>query len=445
MTRDSVFPLGPDGGREVPCGLPGSRAPAPRRPNKICETDEPPGCRSVSGKAAAGHVSYAPATSGINHKTIDMQVFGYGATKAKRDLEPVVFERTDPRAGEIGFKVIYCGVCHSDLHQVNDDWDNSVYPCVPGHEIVGRVTTVGAGVTKFKEGDLIGVGCMVNSCQTCEECRNDMEQYCTGPKGATLTYNGPTKPDGSNTYGGYTSHMVVREEFAITIPDAIEPQYAGPIMCAGVTTFSPMRRWNLQKGQTLGVAGIGGLGHMAVQLGKALGAKVIAFTGHESKRQAILDLGADEVVVTSDKDAMVDHAQSLDLMINTIPYPFELQPFITLMKKNSSLVMVGNFIKIPEFVPADVIFNRIEVAGSLIGGIKDTQDVVNLCAEHGIRPHIKLIDIEEVNDVFTALKKDKADHEFRHVIDMESLHRRTGELDGKAERIDAPKRGEVVR
>jgi uncharacterized zinc-type alcohol dehydrogenase-like protein len=373
-----------------------------------------------------------------------MKVHGYGAETAKEALTPIVFERAAPRAGEIGFKVIYCGVCHSDVHQVNDDWGNSVFPCVPGHEVIGRVSSVGAGVSKFKAGDLIGVGCMVNSCQTCEECKSDMEQYCTGPKGATLTYNGTTKPDGTNTYGGYTTHMVVREEFAITIPDAMEPEYAGPIMCAGVTTFSPMKYWKLKKGQTLGVTGIGGLGHMAVQLGKALGAKVIAFTGHASKRDSILELGADEVVVTSDEDAMKKYAQRIDLMINTVPYPFDIAPSIALMKKNSTFVIVGNFITIPEFVPADLVFSRIQVAGSLIGGVKETQEVMDLCAEHGIRPRIKLIKMEQINEVMTSLKEDSADHEFRHVIDMESLHEKIEDGGVNAKGLEQPVRGEVV-
>ncbi|NJC27073.1 NAD(P)-dependent alcohol dehydrogenase [Neolewinella antarctica] len=373
-----------------------------------------------------------------------MKVHGYGATAAKKDLVPVTFERPDPQAGEIGFKVTHCGVCHSDVHQVNDDWGNTVFPSVPGHEIIGRVTSVGAGVTKFKVGDHIGVGCMVNSCQTCEHCQSDEEQYCIGPKGATLTYNGPTKPDGTNTYGGYTTHMVVREEFAITIPAGLEPEYGGPIMCAGVTTYSPMKHWNLQKGQTLGVAGIGGLGHMAVQLGRALGAKVIAFTGHESKRADILKLGADEVVVTSDEDAMTEHAMSVDLMINTIPYPFDPAPFISVMKKNSTIVIVGNFISIPEFVPADLVFNRIQIAGSLIGGVKDTQEVVDLCAKHGIRPQIKMIKMEEINEVMATLKENSADHEFRHVIDMESMHAQVDGGKAKAESIEQPVRGEVV-
>lgn len=373
-----------------------------------------------------------------------MKVHGYGATSAKKKLSPLVFERPDMRAGEIAFKVIYCGVCHSDVHQVNDDWGNTVYPSVPGHEIVGKVTAVGQGVTKFEAGDLIGVGCMVNSCQQCDECKGDMEQYCTGPKGATLTYNGPMKPDGTNTYGGYTTHMVVREEFAITIPASLGPEYGGPIMCAGVTTYSPMKHWKLEKGQTLGVVGIGGLGHMAVQLGKALGAKVIAFTGHASKRDDILELGADEVVVTSDDKAMEKQAMSIDLMINTIPYPHDLAPFIPLMKKNTTLVVVGNFISVPEFVPADLVFNRIQVAGSLIGGVKDTQEVVDLCAEHGIRPKIKLIKMEEINEVMTTLKKNKDDHEFRHVIDMQSFHEQVSADDIKAKSVDQPARGEVV-
>ena len=372
-----------------------------------------------------------------------MKAYGYGAIEAEDRLTPVTFDRKEPRAGEIAFKVTYCGVCHSDLHQVNNDWENSVYPCVPGHEVVGEVTDVGEGVKKFKTGDTIGVGCMVNSCQQCEPCKNDMEQYCKGPKGATLTYNGPMVPDDTNTYGGYSTHLVVREEFALRIPDKIDPKDAGPIMCAGVTTFSPMRHWNLKKVQTLGVAGIGGLGHMAVQIGHALGAKVIAFTSDKQKKQAILDLGADEVVLTTDDDQMEEKAQSLDLMVNTIPYEFDIAPFLKLMKKNATLVIVGNMIKLPEFSPADMVFNRVQVAGSLIGGMKETQEVLDFCAEHDIRPNIKMIKIDEVNDVFDKLKAGN-ENDFRHVIDMESLHAKSAELQGKAKEIENPVRGEVV-
>ena len=369
-----------------------------------------------------------------------MQAIGYGAQSADDQLQALTFDRVDPRAGEIGFKVLYCGVCHSDVHQVNNDWDNTVYPCIPGHEVIGRVTQVGAGVTKFKAGDIIGVGCMVNSCQTCKPCTQDMEQFCNGPKSATLTYNGPLEPDGTNTYGGYSTHMVVREAFGLRIPDAIDPKDAGPILCAGITTYSPMRHWNLEKGQTLGVAGIGGLGHMAVQIGKALGAKVVAFTSHPGKKQDILDLGADEVVVHTDEDQMEAQAGSIDLLINTIPYPFELEPYIGVMKKNSTIVIVGNFIKIPEFSPADLVFKRIQVAGSLIGGMRETQEVLDLCAEHGIRPNTKMIEIDEVNTVFDQLRHGK-ETEFRHVIDMESLHRKAAD---DAAAVKAPVRGEPV-
>ena len=369
-----------------------------------------------------------------------MQTLGYGAPSANDPLQPLSFDRIDPRPGEIGFEVLYCGVCHSDVHQVNNDWQNTVYPCVPGHEVIGRVTQVGEGVTKFSEGDLIGVGCMVNSCQTCQPCREDEEQYCNGPKSATLTYNGPLEPDGSNTYGGYSTHMVVREAFGLRIPEAIDPRDAGPILCAGITTYSPMRHWQLERGQTLGVAGIGGLGHMAVQIGKALGAKVVAFTGHAHKRQAILDLGADEVVLHTDPEQMQAKANSIDLLINTIPYPFDLEPYIGVMKKSTTIVVVGNFIEFPAFSPGDLVFKRVQVAGSLIGGVRETQEVLDLCAEHGIRPNTKLIEIDQVNDVFAQLRHNR-DDDFRHVIDMQSLRRKAV---ADATIVEAPDRGEPV-
>ena len=372
-----------------------------------------------------------------------MKVYGYGAPSADDKLVPLSFERNDLRDGEVAFKVKYCGVCHSDVHQVHDDWDNSLYPCVPGHEIVGEVASVGGGVTKFKTGDLIGVGCMVNSCRECDYCKDGYENYCQGPKSCTLTYNGPKKPDGTNSYGGYSTHMIVREEFGITVPDNIDPRYVGPIMCAATTVYAPMLHWKLKEGQTLGVIGIGGLGHMAVQLGKALGARVVAFTGHDEKRQDIRDLGADQVVVHSDEDQMKTVEKSIDLLIDTIPYPHELDLLLPVMKTDSTIVVVGNFIEFPKFVPGPMVNERIQVAGSLIGGVKETQEVLNLCAERDIKPEIKVIDIEDINDVFKLLRKDK-DHPFRHVIDMASLHIRVEELEGKAKEVEAPVRGEVV-
>lgn len=372
-----------------------------------------------------------------------MQVYGYGTESADIDLEPVKFERQDAREGEVEFKVLYCGVCHSDLHQIKNDWGNSIYPCVPGHEILGEVTKIGEGVTKFKKGDLIGVGCMVNSCMECDPCKDNVENYCQGPKSCTLTYNGTKNPDGTNTYGGYTSNMVVREEFGLKIPKKLDPKYAGPIMCAGITVYSPMRHWGLKKGKTLGVAGIGGLGHMAIKLGKALGAEVIAFTRSEDKKDEILEMGADKVVISKNDEEMEEATQSVDLLINTIPVPHDIEPYIGVMKTNSTIVIVGNMIKFPEFSPGPLVFNRIQIAGSLIGGIKETQEVLDLCAENDIKPSIKMIEMEEINDVLEALANGN-DADFRHVIDMESLHKKIDSFKDSAKELDQPTRGEVV-
>ena len=371
-----------------------------------------------------------------------MNVIGYGAASADSELAPVVFDREDVRAGEVEIEITPCGVCHSDLHQCRDDWGNTVFPCVPGHEVVGRVTRVGEGVGRFAEGDVVGVGCMANSCQECEPCKAGDEQYCAGPKSCTLTYNGPKLPDGTNTYGGYSSGIVVREEFVLRIPDAIEPAKSAPILCAGVTTYNPMKHFGLKAGQRLGVAGIGGLGHMAVQIGKALGAHVTALTTSAEKRDEIRSLGADEVIVMSDEDAVEEAAQSLDLLIDTIPYGHDISPYVGLMKPNSTLCMVGNMIEIPTFSPGPLVFNRIALSGSLIGGIADTQEVLDLCAEHGIRPEIELIEIDAVNEAFERMKDE--DVRFRHVIDMRSLASRRAELSGSATRIDDPERGEPV-
>ena len=371
-----------------------------------------------------------------------MDTFGYGTESADTKLGPVRFEREDVRAGEVGIEVTHCGVCHSDLHQCRNDWENTVYPCVPGHEVVGRVTRVGEGVTKVAEGDVVGVGCMVDSCRQCEPCRAGDEQYCAGPKSCTLTYNGPKLPDGTNTYGGYSTGMVVREEFVLRIPDAIEPAKAAPILCAGVTTYNPMKHFGLKAGQTLGVAGIGGLGHMAVQIGKALGAKVVALTTTPGKADEVRALGADEVIAMSDEDALEAAAMSLDLLIDTIPYGHDISPYLALMKPNTTIATVGNMIEMPGFVPGPMVFNRIAISGSLIGGIADTQEVLELCAEHGIRPEIELIDVANVNDAFERMKDE--DVRFRHVIDMSSLATRAGDLETGARRIDAPTRGEPV-
>lgn len=372
-----------------------------------------------------------------------MKTFGFGVQSADDKLAPVVFERQALRAGEVAIKVTHCGICHSDLHQVLNDWGNTLYPCVPGHEVVGVVSAVGEGVSNFKQGDRVGVGCMVNSCQVCEYCQKGEENYCNGPKSCTLTYNGCKKPDGSNTYGGYTTNLIAREEFVLRVPDAIESKFVGPILCAGITVYAPMKHWKLQKGQKLGVAGIGGLGHMAIQIGKALGAEVIAFTRSADKKDEILKMGADQVVISTDEAQMDEVAQSLDMLINTIPVPHDIDPYIALMRPDSALIIVGNMISFPEFSPGPLVFNRITLAGSLIGGIPDTQEVLDLCAEHNIRPQIKMIEIDQINNVFDVLKSG-GDGNFRHVIDMETLHNHDVVKTETATTIPNPDRGEVV-
>ncbi|NMH59099.1 NAD(P)-dependent alcohol dehydrogenase [Alteromonas ponticola] len=372
-----------------------------------------------------------------------MKVFGFGAQDADKELTPLVFDRKDPRAGEVAFKVTYCGVCHSDLHQVRNDWKNTKYPCIPGHEVVGEVTEVGEGVTRFKKGDTIGVGCMVNSCMECEKCHDNVENYCQGPIGFTGTYNGPGKKEDQNTYGGYSSHMVVREEFGIKVPKGYDPKYVGPVLCAGITVYSPMKHWNVGKNTTLGVAGVGGLGHMAIKLGKALGAKVVALTRSEGKKDKLLNMGADEVIISENKDDMKAAAQSIDVLINTIPVPHDINPYVNLMKPDGSIVIVGNLINFENVVPAPLVVNRISIAGSLIGGIKETQEVLDICAEHDISPDIKMVKMQQINDVLDTLEKGN-DSDFRHVIDMQSLHDEIDSLQDKATQVKNPDRGEVV-
>ncbi len=370
-----------------------------------------------------------------------MQVLGYGAKKAKATLEPVRFERPDVRPGELALDVLHCGVCHSDIHQCHDDWGNSVFPCVPGHEVVGRVTAVGPGVTRFAVGDTVGVGCMVNSCQTCDACRAGEEQYCTGPRGATLTYNGPTKPDGTNSYGGYSTALVVREAFVLRIPEAISPAEAAPILCAGVTTYAPLMQHKVGAGTRVAVAGIGGLGHMAVQIAKALGATVTALTTTPEKADAARSLGADAVIVMSDADALAAAEASFDLILSTIPYSHDIEPYLNLTAHDGVLHFVGLFMPTEvAFMP--LLFKRRTVAGSLIGGVQQTQDVLDFCAEHGIRPEIQPIAMEEINDAFEKVVDE--DVRFRYVIDMSTLSDRRAKVEPDARELDPPVRGEPV-
>ncbi len=371
-----------------------------------------------------------------------MQVHGYGVPEHGQPFVPVSFTRTDVRPGEVAIDVTHCGVCHSDLHFVDDDWGATVYPCVPGHEVAGVVTEVGAGVTKFKAGDRVGVGCMINSCQDCDACARGDEQYCEGPHSCTLTYNGPKVPDGTNSYGGYSTAMVVREEFVLRIPDAIGNEDAAPILCAGVTTYQPMKHFGLKAGDRIGIAGIGGLGHMAIRIAKAMGATVVALTRSRDKGDEIRGMGADEVLVTTDEAAMEKAAMSLDMMISTIPVKHDINPYVGLMKPSSTLVLVGNMNGFDDVQTAPLVFHRIALAGSLIGGIADTQEVLDLCAEHGITPEVKSIPMQQIEGVYDELRN--GNPRYRHVIDMQSL-KDDADARGRAQEIPAPVRGEAAR
>jgi uncharacterized zinc-type alcohol dehydrogenase-like protein len=346
-----------------------------------------------------------------------MKASAYAAQSATAPLLPATIERRAPNPNDVVIAIDHCGVCHSDLHTVRSEWEGTVYPCVPGHEIVGRVTAIGDRVSKFAVGDLVGVGCLVDSCQHCDACNEGLEQYCEN--GFTGTYNGEL--DGKNTLGGYSESIVVREEFVLKIRhDAKDLAAVAPLLCAGITTWSPLRHWNVGPGKKVGVVGIGGLGHMGIKLAHALGAHVVAFTTSESKRQDALDLGADEVVVSRDDDEMAAHANSLDFILNTVAASHNLDPFMALLKRDGTMTLVG--------VPAEphpspdisnLVFRRKSLAGSLIGGIAETQEMLDFCAEKGIVSEIETIAIDQIEPAYARMLK--SDVKYRFVIDMSTL------------------------
>lgn len=348
-----------------------------------------------------------------------MKTYAYAARSASTPLAPFSFERRSPGAQDVAIDILYCGVCHSDLHTARGEWPGTIYPCVPGHEIVGRVTAVGAGVTKVKVGDLVGVGCMVDSCRSCPSCGEGLEQYCE--HGFTATYNGPVYGGGENTYGGYSTAIVVTEHFVLRINHG-EQDLAGvaPLLCAGITTWSPLRHWKVGPGSKVGVVGIGGLGHMGIKLAHALGAHVVAFTTSPSKRDDARALGADEVVVSKNADEMAAHAGSFDFILNTVAAPHDLDAFVTLLRRDGTLTLVG--------VPAEphpspsvgnLIFGRRQIAGSLIGGIAETQEMLDFCAEKGITADIEMIPMQAIEDAYGRMLK--SDVKYRFVIDMQTL------------------------
>ena len=347
-----------------------------------------------------------------------MSVKAYGAYAADKPLESMDISRRAPGPHDVQIDIAYCGICHSDLHQVRAEWAGTQFPCVPGHEIVGRVAAVGAHVSGFKPGDLVGIGCIVDSCKQCEDCDAGLENYCDGMVG---TYNGATPDAPGWTLGGYSQEIVVHERYVLRIGHP-EDQLAAvaPLLCAGITTYSPLKHWNAGPGKTVGVVGIGGLGHMGIKLAHAMGAHVIAFTTSESKREAALALGADEVVVSRDAGAMAAQGKRFDLIVNTVAAPHDLDAFLALLKRDGAMVLVGAPAT-PH--PSPNVFNMITkrrtLAGSMIGGIPETQEMLDFCAKHQIVADIELIRAEEINEAYERMLK--GDIKYRFVIDNATM------------------------
>jgi uncharacterized zinc-type alcohol dehydrogenase-like protein len=340
---------------------------------------------------------------------------GYAAQGASTPLAPFTFERRDPGPDDVRIDIAYCGVCHSDIHTARGEWPGTMYPCVPGHEIVGYVSAVGNNVTRFKVGDKAGVGCIVDSCRNCASCKEGLEQYCE--VGMVGTYNGKD-PDTGHTFGGYSDTIVVDQSYVLTIPDGLDLAAAAPLLCAGITTYSPLRHWNAGPGKKVGVVGLGGLGHMGVKLAHAMGAHVVMLTTSPDKASDAQHLGADEVVVTRNPKELEKHAGSFDLIIDTVAAKHDVNAYIALLKRDATLVQVG----VPEEplpIHAFSTLFRKAFTGSMIGGIAETQEMLDFCAEHNITADIEMIPIDKINDAYERMLR--SDVKYRFVIDMDSL------------------------
>jgi uncharacterized zinc-type alcohol dehydrogenase-like protein len=351
-------------------------------------------------------------------KTYELRA--YAALSPSSGLGPLNIPRRKPGPRDVQIEVLFCGICHSDLHQVRDEWHKAmptVYPCVPGHEIVGRVTKAGDAVRKFKEGDLAAVGCLVDSCRKCSACRDGQEQFCEGP--ATFTYNSTDKHLGGITYGGYSESLVVDEDFVLRVPERLDPAGAAPLLCAGITTYSPLRHWNVRKGQKVGVVGLGGLGHMAVKLANAFGARAVVFTTTPGKADDAIRLGAHEVVVSKNAEEMQKQLGSFDLILDTVSAAHDLNVYLDLLKRDATLVLVGAPESPLPVTAPNLLFGRRRLAGSIIGGIRETQEMLDFCAEHGITSDIEVISIQRINEAYERLLK--SDVKYRFVVDMASL------------------------
>nr|WP_199044196.1 NAD(P)-dependent alcohol dehydrogenase [Dyella sp. ASV24] len=343
---------------------------------------------------------------------------GYAAQSATTPLAPFQFERRAARPDDVVIDILYCGVCHSDIHQARNEWHSSMFPMVPGHEIVGRVSAVGSDVTKFKVGDTVGVGCMVDSCQHCASCNAGLEQYCE--QGATWTYNDKDRQDGSLTFGGYSERVVVSDKFVVSISDKLDLKAAAPLLCAGITTWSPLRHWNVRKGSKVAVIGLGGLGHMGLKFAKAMGADVTLFTRSPGKEEEARRLGADHVVLSTDEQQMAAVARQFEFILDTVPNPHDLNPYLNTLTINGVLCLVGQLQPLdPPVNAAQVLLGRRSVSGSAIGGIAETQEMLDFCAEHNIVSDIEVIDMKDINDAYERVIK--SDVRYRFVIDIASL------------------------
>jgi len=347
-------------------------------------------------------------------------VLSYAAKSAEEGLVPFRFDRRDPRPDDVVIEILFCGVCHSDLHNARNDWGRTTYPIVPGHEIIGRVVEVGRDVTGFKPGDSVGVGCLVDSCRQCETCESGEEQYCDG---AVYTYGGRDRHDHTKTQGGYSEKIVVSDKFVLRIPDGLDLKGAAPLLCAGITTWSPLRRWKAGKGSRVAVVGLGGLGHMGLKLAKALGAEVTLFTRSKGKEQDALRLGADHIVLSTDPAQMAAVSGRFNLIIDTVPYIHDLNPYMPTLAKDGTLVLVGYLGDLDPFLnTTSMVLRRKSVAGSLIGGIKETQELLDFCGQHGITSDVEVIPMQDINAAYERMLK--SDVKYRFVIDMATLKAR---------------------
>ncbi len=346
-----------------------------------------------------------------------MKTKSYAASAATTLLAPFSLDRRDPGESDVQIEILFCGVCHSDLHTVRNEWHGTTYPCVPGHEIIGRVIKVGAKVEKFKAGDIAGVGCLVDSCRTCGSCEEHLEQFCD--KGAIFTYNSPDKHSGGMTFGGYSESIVVDEAFVLHIPKNLDLAASAPLLCAGITTYSPLRHHGVTKDQKVGVVGLGGLGHMGVKLAKAMGAHVVVFTTSLNKVEDALRLGADEVVNSKDDAAMKEHANSFDFILDTVGAKHDINVYLVLLRRDGNLTQVGVASEPLAVDVSNLIFGRRSFSGSLIGGLKETQEMLDFCGQHNITSDIELIPIQKINEAYERLLK--SDVKYRFVIDMASL------------------------